>query len=693
MTMLRHPFHRALVALALLFVAGTAFAQSARVQIAHLAPFATGSGTSVTVQINGANVLTDVEYGASTGYRNVAPGPTTINIIPTGSTTVAITATTNPLAGGRYTVIATGDGVRQPLALRVLEDGMPMTVPGESLLRLGHLAPFASGAAVNADVRLRDGTPLGEQDGTTLGENVTYGDVSGFVSTSTLPADRNFDFVITAPGGSPILVDPLPLDILPGEVVTILVVGNGVQQPLGVFALQLGTPGRLLPLGTTPPARVQVAHLAPFAPGSGTSVTVRVGSAATLSDVAFGDSTGYIDVPAGPTTINVIPTGSTTVAIAATRELVGGRAYTAIATGDGSRQPLALQVLEDRPPVPRMGEFLLRLGHLAPFASGAAVKADVRLQNGTPLLQNITFGDVTEFLELAAGAYDLVITAPGGSPILIDPLPATFTAGQIRSVFAVGNGLDQPLGAFALPLGTPGSLLPLVGAPQFARVQVAHLAPFAAGAGTSVTVRVDGRDRLTGIEYGDSTAYIDVPAGETTIAVVPTGSDTVAISESTTLEPGQDYTVLAVGDGVRQRLRLIVQKDSLPIAGPGDFLLRLGHLAPFATGRRVNADIRLQDGKPLLKNIAFGDLDAFLPLPAGRYDLVITAPGGSPVLIDPAPADFAAGQMVSAFATGNGVQQPLATFALPAGSAGRFLTPDPAFADDFESALLQPPER
>ena len=680
MTTLRRTFHQTLIALALLILAGTASAQSARVAIAHLAPFASGGDTSVTVQINGANVLSDVEYGASTGYRNVAPGPTTINIIPTGSTTVAITATANLVAGGRYTVVAIGDGVRQPLALRVLEDGAPVPAPGEILLRLGHLAPFASGAAVNADVRLQDGTPLVE--------NVTFGDVSGFLPRSS--GTQTFDLAITAPGGAPILVDPLPLDIFGGEVVTILVVGNGVQQPLGVFAQQLGAPGRLLPLGTTPPARVQVAHLAPFASGSGSSVTVRVGSAATLSNVVFGDSTGYIDVPAGPTTIDVIPTGSTTVAITTTRELVPGRAYTAIATGDGSRQPLALQVLEDRPPVPRMGQFLLRLGHLAPFASGAAVNADVRLQDGTPLLQNLTFGDVTGFLELAAGTYDLVITAPGGTPILIDPLPATFAAGQIRSVFAVGNGFDQPLGAFALPPGTPGSLLPLVGAPQPARVQVAHLAPFAAGAGTSVTVRIDGVDRLTNVEFGDSTAYIDIPAGPTTIDIVPTGGNTVAITASATLVAGQAYTVLAVGDGARQPLALRVLRDDPPTPTAGQFLLRLGHLAPFASGAAVNADVRLQDGTPLLQNITFGDVAAFVPLAAGTYDLVITAPGGSPILIDPAPVTFSAGEVVSAFATGNGVQQPLGTFALPIGAAGGFLAEDPAFADGFESMALTP---
>jgi hypothetical protein len=44
---------------------------------------------------------------------------------------------------------------------------------------------------------------------------------------------------------------------------------------------------------------------------------------------------------------------------------------------------------------------------------------------------------------------------------LIDPLPVPFNAGDIVSAFAVGEGVNQPLGVFAWPAGVPGFLLPL----------------------------------------------------------------------------------------------------------------------------------------------------------------------------------------------------------------------------------------
>jgi hypothetical protein len=215
------------------------------------------------------------------------------------------------------------------------------------------------------------------------------------------------------------------------------------------------------PEGTPTNASLQVAHLAPFASGAGSSVTVALNGAPALTNVLYGDSTAYIELPPGAYTVDIIPTGAGSPAITANAVLAAGGFYTAIAVGDGGNQPLSLVLLEDNPPPPAPGEVLLRLGHLAPFAAGAAVLADVRLQDGTPILEGVTFTDVSGFLPLPAGSYDLTITAPGGAPVLIDPLPVTLAAGQVLSAFATGDGDNQPLGAFALPVGAPGAFLPL----------------------------------------------------------------------------------------------------------------------------------------------------------------------------------------------------------------------------------------
>jgi tripartite-type tricarboxylate transporter receptor subunit TctC len=71
-----HTLPRLVVALFLLMLSAASAAQTARLQVAHLAPFAAGNGSSVTVRLNGANALTNVLYGNSTAYLDVPAGAT-----------------------------------------------------------------------------------------------------------------------------------------------------------------------------------------------------------------------------------------------------------------------------------------------------------------------------------------------------------------------------------------------------------------------------------------------------------------------------------------------------------------------------------------------------------------------------------------------------------------------------------------
>jgi hypothetical protein len=178
---------------------------------------------------------------------------------------------------------------------------------------------------------------------------------------------------------------------------------------------------------------------------------------------------------------------------------------------------------------------------------------------------------------------------------------------------------------------------------------------------------------LTDFNYGDSTAYISLPVGEYDLAVILTGAMDAAIEATLTRMADTYYTVIAVGDITNQGLDFIVLVDDLTAPADGTFHLRLGHLSPFASGQAVLADVRFQDGTPVLENVDLGDVIAYLPLPAGEYDRKITTSGGETTLIDPLPANFAEGMIISALASGEGFNQDLGVFALPADMEGFFL--------------------
>jgi trimeric autotransporter adhesin len=617
-------------------------ATTARVLVAHLAPFSDGD-TSVTVALNGSPALTDFSFGDTTGYLELPAGSYQVDIIPTGAITPAISGVVTLTAGIDYTAAAIGDGVNQPLELLALVDDNE-AVAGKAKVRVVHAAPFAADLGdTEVDIRTDGGDPVLT--------NVPYKGVSAYLELDP----GVYDLQITTPGGGTTLLDLPPLALASGNVITVIAIGDGSNQDVSFLLLQES-------------GWLQVAHLAPFAMDPGTGVTVTLNGAPALTDFAYGDSTGYIELPTGFYDVAIFPAGSPTPAITATAQLMGDTYYSAIAVGDGANQNLGLVLLVDDLSEPAAGNFKLRLGHLAPFAPGGAT-ADVRLADGTPVLEGVEFGDVTGFLELPAGTYDLTITAPGGVPVLINPEPVTASDGDIISAFATGEGSNQDLGVFAWPADMAGFFLPLQ---QLAYLQVAHLAPFAMDPGTAVTVTLNGAPALTNFVYGDSTPYIGLEPGAYDVAIFPAGSPTPAITATATLITGTYYSAIAIGDGANQDLSLVLLEDDLSAPAAGNFKLRLGHLAPFAPGG-ATADVRLADGTAVLEGVNFGDVAGFIELPAGTYDLIITAPGGEPTLIDPRPVTFSEGQIISAFATGEGNNQALGVFAWPPNAAGFFL--------------------
>jgi len=212
-------------------------------------------------------------------------------------------------------------------------------------------------------------------------------------------------------------------------------------------------------------ARVTVAHFAPFADTiEGTSVSVLLNDAVARENVVFKQFTDYIDLPAGEYKVDIVPTGTTTVAMTATYNLVDGQDYTVYASGNGSLQPLELVALADDNTAPAAGNVKVRIVHAAPFAATPeATEVSIRTAGGDLVagLQGVPYGANTMgYLELPADTYDLKVASNNGQVNFIDPLPVELSEGAIATLFAVGDIITQDLGIVAtpiaeLPLRTP----------------------------------------------------------------------------------------------------------------------------------------------------------------------------------------------------------------------------------------------
>lgn len=205
-------------------------------------------------------------------------------------------------------------------------------------------------------------------------------------------------------------------------------------------------------------ANVAVLHLAPFADtAEGTQVDVFVNGGEAISDFQFGEFTGYIELDAGETLVEIVPEGASEPALSGSFMLMDGVSYSVAAIGDGANQPLELFALVDDNPSPMDGNVAVRVAHTAPFAASlAATEVSVRTDGGTVVngLQGVPYKVDSGFFMLPGDTeYNLKIASNDGSVNLIDVKPATLPAGANVTLWAIGDGVNQDLGVLAWPVG------------------------------------------------------------------------------------------------------------------------------------------------------------------------------------------------------------------------------------------------
>ena len=207
-------------------------------------------------------------------------------------------------------------------------------------------------------------------------------------------------------------------------------------------------------------AQVAVAHFAPFADDiESTAVDIAVNGDVALEGVKFKQFTDYLEFDAGNYTLEIYLAGQAGVSdpvITAELTLEDGVDYSAVAIGNGSTQPLGIWILTDNTSEPASGNLNVRIVHAAPFAEDLDdTEVSIRTAGGDVVnnLERVDYGISSGFFEVPAGTYDLKVASPDGSVNYIDPLPVDLPAGADLTIYAVGDGLNQPLGMIAFPVG------------------------------------------------------------------------------------------------------------------------------------------------------------------------------------------------------------------------------------------------
>ena len=437
---------------------------TAKVRINHLAPFAMDmADTAVSITVDGSTVVEDFQFTEFTDYLPL-PYAGDYEVAVFAGETEVLSETLAVEAGKEYSVSAIGGANSWPLEFFVLEDDNSQPAAGNAHLRIAHTAPFAAtGPETEVDICTQTGDVVGGLTG------VPYKAASGYLP---LPAGT-YDLVVrlsdtTACSGLPI-IDPKPVELMDGDILTVYAYGDGTNQIPGLLAIPVGV------LEVLPP-QVRVVHVAPFAAAiADTVVNLSVDGQVLPGSLAYLESTDYIPLPAAGSYLFEVLAGGA-AAISDNITVGAGMAYTVAAIGDGVNQPLQYMVLTDDMSAPGGGNFKLRIAHAAPFAADLEdTEVDICTQDGTLVdgLAGVPFGVSSDFLELPAGTYDLKVTDAAADPCtgatIIDLPPAEISAGAIATVFAVGGANGHIPGAYSPelgPIGIPYVIsLPIVASP------------------------------------------------------------------------------------------------------------------------------------------------------------------------------------------------------------------------------------
>jgi len=211
-----------------------------------------------------------------------------------------------------------------------------------------------------------------------------------------------------------------------------------------------------------------------------------------------------------------------------------------------------------------------------------------------------------------------------------------------RSVKFVTSIMLAAVVMFGLAVGGAGRV---AAQSDEANVRVIHASPDA----PAVDIWVNGFVAVEGLEFGDATDWIALPAGSYDVAVAPAGADAAdAVIEATLdLEGGVNYNVAAVGF-LADITATVFTTDTADLA-EGQARVQVVHASPDAPA----VDIAVAGGPVLVADLSFPNASGALDVDSGTYDLEVRPAGTEDVALDLPGVALDAGTVYDILAIGS----------------------------------------
>jgi hypothetical protein len=280
---------------------------------------------------------------------------------------------------------------------------------------------------------------------------------------------------------------------------------------------------------------------------------------ASISGVALGSASSYIDVSSGAHSSTLHPAGSATVSQSQSRSFAGDTSYTILAAGwQGSLYTFQLAETEG---APDSGQAKVRVINAAPDAgsvdvyvtSTGATLTDTTPDNGsTP----ITGNSLTAYVEHAAGTYRIRVTPTGDkadADVLLDIPSVTLSDQQITTIVLIPSTGGVLVNA--LQMDQTGTVTALNN--PLARVRVVN------ALSTGATDATVGSTVLDAVPAHRVTGYTSITAGSQ-VPVTLTANSVPLTVPNQAFSAGADYTVLVYGNTGAPSFKVLSDDNRLP---------------------------------------------------------------------------------------------------------------------------------
>ena len=283
-------------------------------------------------------------------------------------------------------------------------------------------------------------------------------------------------------------------------------------------------------------------------------------------------------------------------------------------------------IIENDPKQVGTGKSLIRFFHGTKDVSGTI---DVKITNdeGTKLLQGISFGGLSDYLELKSGRNNIIITATGTNYTILTNV-AFLESGKVYTAFLTGvkDKTDDERISLNFLNETDARAQVL-----FNYSEGEALVRFLNGSVDSPNLDfvVDDAKVLVDQPFKLASALIKVKAGSRTVKILEAGGVAPIFTGSYNFELDKSYMVVAINNFLN--LSGLVFETPQKTLGGDKALLRVVHISPNAPSVYIKFSSS-QDRPPSYVTLSYRGVSNFIEYPAGPLDVVMYKAGTTDTL-------------------------------------------------------------